>query len=456
MLIKPFNIDKNGLCPCRSGKKYKDCCEEKIKTSIKDKSFKFYQAGQYHQALLAYRAWLTQYIIWYNEHTVPFVKDKPAEADDILRIDIDALIEIIQGVASCLNKLDKTGEIDAFLGRCTNIVDDERFRFCILGARAAWFLAKENENMAKRIMLSAKGLDSTKIVSVYYGRLYLNLFLDLCWVELPLGENLHIIHDLSSKVDDPLREVYQLTRKAMIYFLYLDGESAISTIDEAINKLNNLRDRDESTLVAGASVYYAKAIICKDTDALIKACDLFKELLAIHKECELVSAINHSLGQLYNNLGDYMLSNNHLQIAISSIDSPSVGLIIDYAKSFIMVDKMNDAKELLKTIKTDEMEDLFKIDYYYLLSQIALRENDRELAQQILLKLDVVNSYPPIFKEMISNIRISLLEMLSSKEESRHFLQNVRDSMSKYLLLQPNFFGFGININEIIKPKKNN
>lgn len=457
MFIKPYTISRNALCPCRSGKKYKHCCADTINSNIKDKYSKFYQEGQYTQALSAYRAFLTQYIIWYNQHTVPFVDSKPLEADEILRIDIDALIETLHGIACCLNKLDKTDEIDPFLRRCTDIVQDDRFEFCILGERALWFLIQGNDHMSKQILITAKGLDSSRMVTIYYGRMYLNLFLELLWIEIPLGESLQILHALSTKVDDPLRELYQLARKAMLYFVYLDVESATSTIDEAIIKLQKLQkkeNKDESILMAGASVFYAKGIICKDSSALVKACDLYKDLLVFFNDNEFVSAINHCLGQLYHYLGEYQISNNHLQIAFDSTASPDDGLVIDFAKSFIMLDKIEQAQELIQTLVINNMEDLYKIDYYSLISQIAIKENNHELAQQIQPQLAGLNSTVPIFREMISSKLIALMEMVARGKDSTTIPQMLRDAISKYLLLQPNFFGLGINLNEIIKPKK--
>lgn len=457
MFIKPYTVSRNALCPCRSGKKYKHCCADTINTNLKDKYSKFYQAGQYTQALSAYRAFLTQYIIWYNQHTVPFVDDKPLEADEILRLDIDALIETLHGIACCLNKLDKPDEIDPFLRRCTDIVQDDRYEFCILGERALWFLIQGDNHKSKQILIPAKGLESSRMVTTYYGRLYLNLFLESLWVEIPLGESLQILHALSTNVDDPLRELYQLARKALIYFVYLDIESATSTIDEAIVKLQKLQkteDKDESLLMVGASVYQVKGMICKDNSAMVKACDLYKDLLTFLNDNEYVSAINHCLGQLYYDLREYQIANNHLQIAYDSTTSPHEGLVIDLAKSFIMLNDIKQAQEFLQTLDINNMEDLYKIDYYSLISQIAIKKNNRELAEQIQPQLAGLNATVPIFREMISDNRIALMEMVASGKDSTTIPKVLREAISKYLLLQPNFFGLGINLNELIKPKK--
>lgn len=55
---------------------------------------------------------------------------------------------------------------------------------------------------------------------------------------------------------------------------------------------------------------------------------------------------------------------------------------------------------------------------------------------------------------MISGNRIALMEMVANGKDSTTRLKVLRESISKYLIFQPNFFGLGINLNELIKPKK--
>ena len=100
--------------------------------------------NKYEEAEEAYRVWLTQYIIWYNEHTVPFVKDKPKDADELLIVDIEAITSILYSIMSCLYHQGKEHEIDPFLKRASDIIDDDRYRSNIDNLRA-W-----NKNADKR------------------------------------------------------------------------------------------------------------------------------------------------------------------------------------------------------------------------------------------------------------------------------------------------------------------
>ncbi len=46
--------------------------------------------------------------------------------------------------------------------------------------------------------------------------------------------------------------------------------------------------------------------------------------------------------------------------------------------------------------------------------------------------------------------------MIANKSDSDSLIQRIVKGMSRYLIIQPNLFGIGININEIIKQWEHN
>ena len=457
MNMKAYTLRRNSLCLCGSGKKFKHCCADTLSTDIKDKYFQLFQAKQYPQALIAYRTFLTQYVIWYNQHTVPFVQDSPLEADSLLCIDIDAVVETVHGIACCLYKLGRYFEIDPFLRRVSDIIRDERYAFCILGERAVWFLIQGNDNKMKQTLSPAKYINIARIATTYYGRLHLHFFLELLWFKIPLAKNLEILEVILSNVDDPFRELYQLARKAVIFFAYLDRESATSVIEEAISKFQQLKvtnGNNQQILIVGALLYKEQGMICEDQSAMLKACDIYEELIVLSDECEYLSAINHSMGQLYVNLGDNLRANQHFRTSYDLSPTPHDELVIDLAKSYAVLRDTKKAQKYLETVDHNRIEDVLKIEYYTVSTQIAIHDKDRDLADHILQQISELNVTVPIFREFITNNRYALMEMIVGGKNSMSILQRFRESISKYLILQPNFFGMGLNLNELIAPKK--
>ena len=134
--LHKYKIGRNDSCPCQSGKKFKKCCAPHIGTNFMEMANDLYDQNRYEEAEEAYRAWLTQYIIWYNEHTVPFVKDKPKDADELLVVDIEAITSILYSIRNCLYHQGKEDEIGPFLKKASDIIDDHRFRSNIGSLRA--------------------------------------------------------------------------------------------------------------------------------------------------------------------------------------------------------------------------------------------------------------------------------------------------------------------------------
>ena len=180
-----YRIEKTDLCPCKSGNRFENCCEAMMPTNAKKRPFELLLAQKYDEALIAYRAFLTQYIIWYNEHTVPLVKNEPLEADDLLRIDIDAVIGTVSGIADCLDALGRADEIDEFLSRAVDIIHDDRYALCVRGERALRLLIKGDDKKANKLLKSLQLSDTSGMMTIDAGRRYLALLSD--WVKS--GEN---------------------------------------------------------------------------------------------------------------------------------------------------------------------------------------------------------------------------------------------------------------------------
>lgn len=125
---KKYELGRNDLCLCKSGKKFKNCCEKPLSEKLFKNANMLFNKKDFHNAEIAFRAWLTQYIIWYNEHTLPFTKVDPEEAKEITDIDIKALVSICFSITKCYKELNEFDKITEFLDKCLDIIDDNKFR----------------------------------------------------------------------------------------------------------------------------------------------------------------------------------------------------------------------------------------------------------------------------------------------------------------------------------------
>lgn len=101
--LKKYKISRNSPCPCRSGKKFKKCCESiSEEEDYLKKALKLYKQGDYEEAEKYFRKHLTKYITWYNEHAIPFLLTDPLNAEEFLLMDIDAISANVIYIVKCL------------------------------------------------------------------------------------------------------------------------------------------------------------------------------------------------------------------------------------------------------------------------------------------------------------------------------------------------------------------
>lgn len=455
--LKKYKIERNSPCPCGSGRKFKKCCAQHLGTNLKDKAFDFFERGNYPKAETAYRAFLTQYIIWYHEHTVPFHNACPSEADFLLLVDIEAVMAIVFQIANCLCHQKKTDEIDGFLEHSEHIIWDPRHIFNVRSYRAFWRGYLGNSEDAKVLLRKADYGNIKLIADNAFGREGLLFVLNILCLELPLSSNLEILQVLLEHVEEDIDLAELLSHKALIYFLYLDLTSAEKFIDEAIEKIRTLRKSidhiEEHHLVVSAKTWQLKGIISVSEDASRQAIEDLNNLLPfIERDIDMLSWVNTSIGHIYNFIGDLIRAKEYLQRSYDLKETIEVTL--DLAKVNSLLGNIEEANSYLNEIRIEEIDENLSIDYYAVQANIAIKASDKSLARIICKKLENLDISIPQFQELRNIIRFALYDMITEKSDPDSLIQRIIKGMSRYLILQPNIFGIGININEIIKSRE--
>jgi hypothetical protein len=115
----------NSSCLCGSGLKYKRCCYSDIdlfSNKMTEKMNEHLAAKNHKEALKFARLEITRYTILHKTNTAPFIYSKNDGVMRLLKIDIDALSSMIDGLLRCYQR---TGCFDDFIS------DAERLRASI-------------------------------------------------------------------------------------------------------------------------------------------------------------------------------------------------------------------------------------------------------------------------------------------------------------------------------------
>jgi len=459
--LTKYKIERNSPCPCGSGRKFKKCCAQYLHLSPKlnEKACNFLNEKNYEKAETFFRAFLTQYIIWYHEQTVPFYNTCPNEAKDMLYIDINSIMETIVQIAKCLYHQKKNDEIDIFLEYSENIICDPRHTFNVRSYRAFWLEYLGNTKDAKALLIKTEYNNIKLLADNTFGRKGLLFVLNLLDLELLLSLSLEIIQVLLERVEKDINLAELLCRKALIYFLYLDRTSAEKFIDEAIEKirtLNTSKDCIKETYFAiSARTWELKGIISVSEDASRQAIEDFNNLLPlIERDIDMLSWVNSSIGRIYNFIGDLIKAKEYLQCSYNL--KKTIVTSLDLAQINSLLGNIEEARNYLNEIQIKDMDKNLSIDYYATQANIAIRAEDKASARAICKKLENLDISIPQLKELRDIIRFALYDMIANKSDSDSLLQRIIKGMSRYLILQPNIFGIGININEIIESWEHN
>ena len=119
------------------------------------------------------------------------------------------------------------------------------------------------------------------------------------------------------------------------------------------------------------------------------------------------------------------------------------------SRAVINIHEINKGRELLSAIDVKKFNEANKYDFaisWALLAFSSKDKNDIDTAK-IYLKQD--KSSDPLFLRQRDKFLIDLLE-LDPKEEKGKFSKAL-NKLNRYVTLNPNFFGFGINLNNIIE-----
>ena len=122
------------------------------------------------------------------------------------------------------------------------------------------------------------------------------------------------------------------------------------------------------------------------------------------------------------------------------------------AKALVAHKSYERAREYLEALEYGSLVQSEAFDYNTLAARIALAIGDRNDTLNVAARFDKLDVRDPYFREIRHELVGRLRSLESSKEaEVDGVFARVLRGASRYLLLQPNFFGLGINLNALLE-----
>lgn len=438
---------RNNPCICGSGLKFKKCCLGAYSSKASELFRNAYNTGNYDDALIHARNWFTWYALSHKAHTIPLLESDRDAGENMLQIDIEALAELLENLHLCYYRLKRNDEFIAVIERVRNVVKDKRWDAKIAYTRGLWYSVDRNDDDAAYDALQSIDLQTC------YDPDILALYLQVCSGKLTFTDSVEIIDRiLSNTQKESVRLQYRVV-KAINYYLVCQHSDGDRLFEEAISKFSELPADKRSSYgklkFAQALEIYGKATNQQKVleQGREVATDLLHEANEEHFTAIYMADLHRLLGDFEEGLDNHQ--NAIKEFSISLELNPSDLTKVFLARSLCNDGQCNEAKKMLESIDDTILDKPGKFDLaisWAVVAATSLNFSDLGEAKE---RLKAIEAHDPVFIQLQDRWMIDILEATPKSEPGK--IRRLIRSLNKYLLLNPNLFGIGININRIIE-----
>lgn len=445
--IAKYEPGRNEPCLCGSGKKFKKCCMGAYSDSAQERAFQKYNKGLYEEALLACRHHFTWYVLCHKAHTVPFLTSAPREAAELLKIDIEALGSLIDLLHLCYYRTGKADEVPSLLARVAGSIDHQGWRDKLLYQEALWWLFEKEDRTTALNTVSKVNISNCidpEILAVY---------LQLCRDDLPFNELAGILDRILANTDSQSYRLQYSVLKGIVYSLINDVKHGCAIIRTAITDYASL-DKDDKSPYGDYQLAHALELLGQlsgDKESAAKAESLYMRILQEGKQFGYPKDL---LAEIAKCIGDCAAFLERFKNAIQFYESSLSYQESDKTKVFLARANANAGatdlcRQILKSIDDRSLDDGCSYDYavsWSTLATITLKSDDIQAAKEYLKKS---KAHWPLFLVQRDSMLLELMEITPKTSVSK--LRGLLQTLNRYISLNPNFFGVGININRIVE-----
>lgn len=438
-----YELNRNDLCLCGSGKKYKQCCLKFIELTYDDYYAEIDKCN-YELAYNAINSELTKYLINVKRHTDFMLKENNAMALPLLKIDIEAIGEFFNNILFLVSKKGIDIDFITKINFISSLLDKKSWRERINSFILIYYFIIKRDDIRLNNEMEQIKIDEIEDIEL------IKLVLDIKSDNLGMGQELALIEKIIvSEKDVVIKAKYQF-QKALVYILNNDNDTGLKIAKEAIEILDNSIIKEDYHLHVSAHIFSMYAQITSDNMYYHKAISLNMQIIKDDNLTDVGKAKNLiALGHTYYLLGDYESAVKYLD------DSKKIKYfhLADIYTAFVKIGKAEyeSAIKILSQIVYDELEEE-KFDYLTAYSLCILNTKD-------VTNIDMINGYlndisfdnhryfDTIKMELLLELqKMSFNDAIKDEKVRLKWL----DILNKSIMLQPNFFGLGINLNNFI------
>lgn len=452
---RPIQPSRNEPCFCGSGKKFKHCCLPRMPVTDGGRGmYAALEAGNFAIALTECRAFITQYTIWHKSHTCRILRDAPSLGRPLLEIDIRAMSSLLDSLLRCSMKLGITSDFPATLERLRGNIDSVEWQRKIIYFHALVAMWPDWDESRGRKELSKLGsVSEEKDVEIL--QLYLDIFSD----ELKFSQSQELIDRILQFTESDVDRLHYRGLRAVKYLIIGDDAKAEEELSSAISEFKTAKegqidsDYEKDRLAMSLDLLGA---LKKDPKLLDEAIGLYKELLEAGN-CNAFgkAGIFKRLGDTYRSKAAWTEASDAYRNALDAAPMPIARIFL--SECHLRLEGAEKAFATISIVDPGSLDRHEYADYVFVFAAISIEGADRIALQNAETLLRGLKVEDPIFLERRNSLLLDVIDTQHSGKSSsaiqraRNALRGLAGAASRYLKLEPNVFGIGINLGRILE-----
>ena len=449
-----FAPDPKAPCLCGSGARFQNCCKGRLPGFNNGKKWRdAARQKRWTEMIRHLRADVTQYSIWHLSHTAPAVRRRPElRSEWLMNIDIEALSDTVENLMWGYGRKGWLDRLPDALNRLKYNIDDPRWRAKIAYQRGICALWQDDRARAALEIEPLQPItsDATDVD-------LLQLHLDLNGRKMGLTERLAFYDQIRSLSDSRCDKLQYGGARAFEILLAGDEAGARGAFEDVIALGRELED--EKPLSVTAEIWLCRALEGK---AVIDRDEALFAEIDVRLTRQLENDIWGKAGRanVWRSLGDARRYRGSYDPAINAYREARAldtlpELLTFEAECELRRGNADEAFRLIRLVSVDKLDDPERADHAFTSFYIALARRDRPslLDARALLK-NAVTPQPYFETQRLQHI-ITIGEALEAIEKEAKgpelgpILSGLK-TVSRYVQLNPNYNGIGINGNVII------
>jgi len=398
---------------------------------------------EFRQALPELRRHLTWYRLSHLAHTAVFLPTTNPAVLHLLEVDILAMFEMTERLMFCYMKTGAIHDFPAVLNELRSAIEDPRWLAKVTYLHALYLRNFRSKAAAWRVITQSRLLSAVEDAEL------LSIAIEAAPPDFPPQDRITLAERILAVSDDPDHQLKYTTVKVILMFAELGDTSGINHLLAALETYEKIPVGKRTTYGQWqlGSCYTLTARLAGREDLAKRAVAQFHSCLPNPDYTAIARAdMLRECGECYIQLQDWQKARACFEASLNEADDALT--LIYLAGAMVGQKEYSSALDTLENIDIRKLRPAGKVDLGFAWAELALATQEGAHKARALVSLQELQDTRGYFEK----VRLALIaELKIERPIDRARPPFLRRMFTRYLALQPNFFGLGLNLNAIIE-----